>query len=357
MRSLTSICALVAALAVPSSSAFATAGWTWPVRGQVVTQYKNGDDPYAAGQHRGIDLAAPAGTPVVAATAGTVAYAGVVGSSGLTVAERTSDGRYELSYLHLSEIAVRRGQAVAAGARLGAVGSSGSAPAEQPHVHFGVRESADRHAYLDPLGFLAPPPSDATEPRPAPVPVAEPVRVAPAPAPIPGLPLAGAAAFPAPAHAPLQLPAQHGAGAHAHGPGHATDRPRASVRGAGSAVARGTAASVGAAARPVGAGAGSLAGTDPSVPARHAGARAAAHPAAHGLSPAALGPAADRVGSPARARSPRAPSRGGIDLGWLAACAGLVAASALLAGPAGGRPRPRIARAAFGALIRAASRS
>jgi len=43
--------------------------------------------------HRGIDIAAGVGTAVVAAQAGTVTHAGVVGSSGLTVAVRTADGR------------------------------------------------------------------------------------------------------------------------------------------------------------------------------------------------------------------------------------------------------------------------
>src|SRR5436190_756585 len=45
------------------------ADWIWPVRGEVITPYRNGADPYAAGQHRGIDIAAPVAAPVVAATA------------------------------------------------------------------------------------------------------------------------------------------------------------------------------------------------------------------------------------------------------------------------------------------------
>src|SRR5687768_9858596 len=67
----------------------AWADWIWPVRGEVVTTYRNGADPYAAGQHRGIDIAADPGEPVVAAVGGVVRFAGTAGSSGLTVAVRT----------------------------------------------------------------------------------------------------------------------------------------------------------------------------------------------------------------------------------------------------------------------------
>src|SRR5437763_7232611 len=125
MRSLAAICALLTALLATAPPSFAAGDWTWPVHGEVITEFHNGDDPYAAGQHRGVDIAAPVGTAVVAATSGSVVFAGVVGSSGLTVAERTADGRYELSYLHLSALAVRAGERVEGGTRLGAVGVSG----------------------------------------------------------------------------------------------------------------------------------------------------------------------------------------------------------------------------------------
>ena len=101
----TSALALLSVLAAASP---ALAAWRWPADGEVITSYLNGADPYAAGQHRGVDIAGPVGAPVVAATAGTVRFAGTVGSSGLTVSVRTSDGRLDLSYLHLSLACGRR---------------------------------------------------------------------------------------------------------------------------------------------------------------------------------------------------------------------------------------------------------
>ncbi len=52
--------------------------WTWPQDGPVLQPFVLGGDPYAAGQHRGIDVAGPPGAPVRAPTAGTVSFAGFV---------------------------------------------------------------------------------------------------------------------------------------------------------------------------------------------------------------------------------------------------------------------------------------
>ena len=135
----------------------ARAAWVWPVTGDVITPYRNGTDPYATGQHRGIDIAAPVGAPVVAAAGGEVRFAGTAGSSGLTIGIRTGDG-YDTSYLHLSSLAVRAGAQVSAGERIGAVGTTGVRSATAPHLHFGVRDAGTRHDYHDPLAFLPPPP-------------------------------------------------------------------------------------------------------------------------------------------------------------------------------------------------------
>lgn len=134
----------------------AAAHWVWPANGDLLTAYRYAGEPYAGGQHRGIDIAADMGAPVVAATAGTVRFAGVAGSAGLTVALRSADGRFDTSYLHLAAIAVEAGEQVGAGDRLGSVGDSGSRSAVAPHLHFGVREAGTAHGYRDPLDFLPP---------------------------------------------------------------------------------------------------------------------------------------------------------------------------------------------------------
>ena len=201
MRFFTALTVFVAALALAPS---AHAAWVWPVRGELISTYRNGDDPYAGGQHRGIDIAAPLGARVVAATGGEVRFAGVAGSSGLTVSVRTADG-FDTSYLHLSSLAVRRGDGVDSGDVLGAVGTSGRRSAVQPHLHFGVREAGTRHAYRNPLDFLpgvpAPPPAEAPDPAPVPLPAPAPPVPAPAPA-------AGRAptSEPAPREAPRRVP-------------------------------------------------------------------------------------------------------------------------------------------------------
>jgi hypothetical protein len=186
----------------------ADAAWTWPVKGDVITPYRNGTDPYASGQHRGIDIAAAVGTPVVAAAGGDVRFAGTAGSSGLTISIRTSDG-YDTSYLHLSSFAVRAGGRVSAGDRIGAVGTTGTRSASAPHLHFGVRDAGSDHSYHDPLAFLPAPPAAPSPEPPAPAPAPAPEPAPPAPAPLTPTPAARPKTAPVrrPAHArPLARP-------------------------------------------------------------------------------------------------------------------------------------------------------
>jgi murein DD-endopeptidase MepM/ murein hydrolase activator NlpD len=83
--------------------------------------------------HRGVDYAAPTGTPVVAVAAGRVLSAGENGGYGLSVCLRHANG-YETVYSHLSHIAVHVGQQVAQGQLIGNVGATGLATG--PHLDF-----------------------------------------------------------------------------------------------------------------------------------------------------------------------------------------------------------------------------
>ena len=86
----------------PSASA-----WTWPLRGDVLRPYSLGADAYAAGQHRGVDVAGSAGEHVRAPAAGTVSFVGVVPTSGRTVTIQFEG--YAVSLTHLGEISVAKG--------------------------------------------------------------------------------------------------------------------------------------------------------------------------------------------------------------------------------------------------------
>lgn len=146
--------------------------WPWPLLGEVITPYRNVADPYAAGQHRGIDVAAPVGATVRAVVDGAVSFSGRLPDGGQAVTVRSADGRWLVSSLHLSSRAVSRGERIVAGAVLGRVGTSGRRSAERPHLHLSVRHAGDR-SYVDPLTLLG-------APRVAPAPEAVVADAAPA---------------------------------------------------------------------------------------------------------------------------------------------------------------------------------
>jgi hypothetical protein len=134
----------------------------WPVRGPVLARFAyRATDPFTRGQRRGIDIGAPAGTPVVAACAGRVRFSGAVGTSGRTVSVACAP--YVVSYLHLDALATRRGARLDAGDAVGTVGTTGRRHERRPHLSFGVRRASDRWGYVDPLRLLpraGAPPSD-----------------------------------------------------------------------------------------------------------------------------------------------------------------------------------------------------
>ena len=101
------------------------AAWTWPTNGVVLGPFVLGDDPYAGGQHRGIDVAGALADPVRAPADGVVSFAGTVPNGGKTVSILTSDG-YTVTLLHLGSISVKKGDAVGEGATIGRSGRAAS---------------------------------------------------------------------------------------------------------------------------------------------------------------------------------------------------------------------------------------
>jgi hypothetical protein len=360
----------------------AWAEWEWPVRGEVITPYRNGTDPYASGQHRGIDIAAATGTTVVAATSGEVRFAGTAGSSGLTVSVRTADGRYDISYLHLSSTSVGEGDRVVAGQPLGAVGTTGTRSATEPHLHFGVRDAGSRHAYHDPLRFL-PPPTATQPPRGAPAPEPAPVPLSPGPLPAPvnvpaTRPIPVGAPAPrrvpvgaprrVPAGAPRRVPATEPLRVPAGEPGRVpAGAPRRVPAAEPHQVPAGGRVPVGAprrvpAAEPHRVPAGEplrVPTTEPhNAPAEDAGRPPAGAPGfapagAHRHEPAGAGRASPRTSTPLDSAAPHysgaraepgsthTPHPSGPDLGLLAACLGLLIAAALLGLTGDGRKATR----------------
>lgn len=131
--------------------------WSWPVQGSVVQPFDYSEtQPYAAGQHRGVDIGADAaGETVVAPAAGTVSFAGTVAANGKSLTIETSDG-YSVTLTHLGSISVSKGATIAEQDAIGTVGPSGTPEVDAPYVHFGIRVTADPNGYVDPLTLLPP---------------------------------------------------------------------------------------------------------------------------------------------------------------------------------------------------------
>jgi murein DD-endopeptidase MepM/ murein hydrolase activator NlpD len=130
---------------VVTAAAFSS-GWQWPVQGRVTEHFGKQSEGIA---NEGITIAAAEGTPIHAARPGEVAYIGHnVRDYGNIVILRHAGGDMT-SYAHTSDIAVAKGQQVAAGQVLGHVGRSGSV--HEPQLHFAMRSGGRA---IDPLSKL-----------------------------------------------------------------------------------------------------------------------------------------------------------------------------------------------------------
>ncbi len=122
-----------------------------PVAGNVTDGYGWRNHPVWRKRlfHAGVDLAAPAGTPITAALPGQVVYAGWRSGYGKLVIIRHANG-LSTRYGHCSSFTVRRGQMVKAGQMIARVGATGVATG--PHLHFEIRRNGKT---LNPHTLLA----------------------------------------------------------------------------------------------------------------------------------------------------------------------------------------------------------
>lgn len=131
---------------LPDSPALWNGRHSWPAKGVLTSGY----GPRWGRMHRGIDIAAPTGTPIVASAPGEVITAGWnSGGYGNLVEIRHPDGTMT-RYGHNSRIVVRKGQEVEQGQHIADMGSTGYSTG--PHLHFEVHPSGK--GAVNPMAFL-----------------------------------------------------------------------------------------------------------------------------------------------------------------------------------------------------------
>ena len=128
----------------PTPTHAAEAALAWPLKGVLYGRY----GVRAGRRHDGIDIAAPEGTPVGAAAAGTVIYAGEQTGYGSIVIVKHEGGLVTL-YAHASRLLVGEGARVRRGEPIARVGQTGRTTG--PHLHFEVRDGTRPR---NPLLFL-----------------------------------------------------------------------------------------------------------------------------------------------------------------------------------------------------------
>jgi len=127
--------------------------FVYPVRGARLTSpfgWRN--DPFTGVRrhHAAIDLAAPTGTPIMAAKDGRISALGYDRVFGNFIIMTHANG-FQTLYAHLHTITVRRGEQVRQGVRIGTVGNTGLSTG--PHLHFAIYRN---NRAVNPLDFLNP---------------------------------------------------------------------------------------------------------------------------------------------------------------------------------------------------------
>jgi murein DD-endopeptidase MepM/ murein hydrolase activator NlpD len=122
-----------------------TIGFSWPTKGTITSRFGR----RWGRMHKGIDIAAPIGTPINAAADGTVVVAGYQSGYGNFVEIRHIDGT-TTRYGHNSELSVSVGQTVRQGQQVARMGSTGHSTGS--HLHFEIRPSGGNA--VNPMALL-----------------------------------------------------------------------------------------------------------------------------------------------------------------------------------------------------------
>lgn len=119
------------------------------------------DEPRGGSPHEALDIAAPRGTPVVAAGDGRVVKLFDSKAGGLTLYQFDPGGRFAYYYAHLDRYAegLREGSSLTKGDVVGYVGTSGNSPPNAPHLHFAIFRLGPEQRWwqgraIDPLPYL-----------------------------------------------------------------------------------------------------------------------------------------------------------------------------------------------------------
>ena len=136
-------------LALCGEIAVADGALCWPLPGHTYISCHFGEvDAFGNAGHRGTDIPAPEGTPILAAHSGTVLVSGWNDSYGNQVLLDNGAG-LSTRYAHMTQTAVTAGEAVTAGQVIGYVGSTGDSTGN--HLHFEVMQGGIR---VDPLSLV-----------------------------------------------------------------------------------------------------------------------------------------------------------------------------------------------------------
>lgn len=124
--------------------------WPAPSYTRISSEYGNRIHPTLGVTqfHNGLDMAAPHGSPILAAEGGVVIAASYNATMGNYIMINHGSGLYTI-YMHASALYVSSGQTVSRGEKIAAVGSTGRSTG--PHLHFSVRRNG---SYVNPWNFL-----------------------------------------------------------------------------------------------------------------------------------------------------------------------------------------------------------